>query len=234
MSHKAALGCELVRGFHAGRSDVEDAALAKRAADRACRRCAARQAWPSLLRRFGNQHLTFSRHDVSRASRNLSRRDSRAGSEIFCDAGAGYGHVVLYGACVADCRFRAVEILPARCCGDAKQRATPGRLHNVEIIAGRRADAKLRRPVVSVRKQSVLPGCRPAVHRQAEIVAGAGADADGDRGQQHRRPVPRRRRFHRDRPRRWTSRLIALGYSDWAVRSVADATPAGSAPPPPR
>ena len=55
--------------------------------------------------------------------------------EVFCDAGAGYGHVVFYGACVAACRFRAIEILPVRC---AAMRRTAQRLGltNVDIVEG--------------------------------------------------------------------------------------------------
>jgi 16S rRNA A1518/A1519 N6-dimethyltransferase RsmA/KsgA/DIM1 with predicted DNA glycosylase/AP lyase activity len=54
---------------------------------------------------------------------------------VFCDAGAGYGHVVFYGACVAPCRFRAIEILPVRCA--AMRRTAQGlNLDNVEVIEG--------------------------------------------------------------------------------------------------
>jgi precorrin-6B methylase 2 len=54
---------------------------------------------------------------------------------VFCDAGAGYGHVVFYGACVAACRFRAIELLPVRCA--AMRRTAQGLgLNNVQVIEG--------------------------------------------------------------------------------------------------
>ena len=53
---------------------------------------------------------------------------------MFCDAGAGYGHAVFYGACIADCRFRAVEILPVRC--SAMRKAARRLRLDVEIVQG--------------------------------------------------------------------------------------------------
>lgn len=132
MSHKAALGCELVRGFHAGRNEVEDAALQS-----ALRIAPAAEApidgLAALLHRFGNQNFTFAGTPF-RELREIFRALQPSGSEIFCDAGAGYGHVVLYGACVADCRFRAIEILPERCSAIAKSAQSLG-AGTIEIIA---------------------------------------------------------------------------------------------------
>jgi precorrin-6B methylase 2 len=55
--------------------------------------------------------------------------------ELFCDAGAGYGHVVFYGACVAPCRLRAIEILPIRCAAMSRTARRLG-LNNVDVIQG--------------------------------------------------------------------------------------------------
>ena len=126
----------LVREFHAGRRDVEDAVLANAlhiesdAGERL-------ESLPALLRRFGNQHLAFSSMTF-RELRDIFRAVTPGKNEIFGDVGAGYGHVVLYGACVAPCRFRAIEILPARCAAMRRSARRLG-LRNVEII---RADAQ--------------------------------------------------------------------------------------------
>src|SRR4051794_6376430 len=69
---------------------------------------------PALLHRFGNQNFNFGTLSW-RELREIFRAVKPRPDDLFCDAGAGYGHAVVYGACVADCRFRAVEILPARC-----------------------------------------------------------------------------------------------------------------------
>ena len=126
----------LVREFHAGRRDVEDAVLANAlhiesdAGERL-------SSLPGLLRRFGNQHLAFSSmtfHEL----REIFRAVTPGKNEIFGDVGAGYGHVVFYGACVAPCRFRAIEILPARCAAMRRSARRLG-LRNIEII---QADAQ--------------------------------------------------------------------------------------------
>lgn len=126
----------LVREFHAGRRDVEDAVLANALhiesdADERL------SSLPGLLRRFGNQHLAFSSMTF-RELREIFRAVAPGKNEIFGDVGAGYGHVVFYGACVAPCRFRAIEILPARCAAMRRSARRLG-LRNIEII---QADAQ--------------------------------------------------------------------------------------------
>jgi hypothetical protein len=126
----------LVREFHAGSCDVEDAVLttALHIETDADERLA---SLPALLRRFGNQHLAFSSMTF-RELREIFHAVTPGNNEIFGDVGAGYGHVVFYGACVAPCRFRAIEILPARCAAMRRSARRLG-LRNVEII---RADAQ--------------------------------------------------------------------------------------------
>jgi precorrin-6B methylase 2 len=126
----------LVREFHAGRRNVADAVLANalHIESDAGERLA---SLPALLRRFGNQHVAFTSMTF-RELREIFRAVAPRKNEIFGDAGAGYGHVVFYGACVAPCRFRAIEILPARCAAMRRSARRLG-LHNVEII---RADAQ--------------------------------------------------------------------------------------------
>ena len=133
---KAVRFSALVREFHAGRRDVEDAMLANALhiesdADERL------SSLPGLLRRFGNQHLAFSSmtfHEL----REIFCAVAPGKNEIFGDVGAGYGHVVFYGACVAPCRFRAIEILPARCAAMRRSARRLG-LRNIEII---QADAQ--------------------------------------------------------------------------------------------
>ena len=133
---KAVRPIALVREFHAGRGDVDDAVLANalHIETDAGERLA---SLPALLRRFGNQHLAFS-STTFRELREIFRAVTPGSNEIFGDAGAGYGHVVFYGACVAPCRFRAIEILPARCAAMRRSARRLG-LRNVEIV---RADAQ--------------------------------------------------------------------------------------------
>jgi precorrin-6B methylase 2 len=133
---KAVRFSALVREFHAGRRDVEDAVLANALhiesdADERL------SSLPGLLRRFGNQHLAFS-STTFRELREIFRAVAPGKNEIFGDVGAGYGHVVFYGACVAPCRFRAIEILPARCAAMRRSARRLG-LRNIEII---QADAQ--------------------------------------------------------------------------------------------
>ncbi len=90
---------------------------------------------PALLQRYGNQDFSFFGGTPFHDIREIFRATRPRKDEVFCDAGAGYGHVVFYGACVAPCRFRAVEILPVRC---AAMRRTARRLGltNVDIVEG--------------------------------------------------------------------------------------------------
>jgi 16S rRNA A1518/A1519 N6-dimethyltransferase RsmA/KsgA/DIM1 with predicted DNA glycosylase/AP lyase activity len=88
---------------------------------------------PALLHRFGNQNFSFGTMSFGDL-REIFRAIKPRPNDVFCDAGAGYGHAVFYGACVANCRFRAVEILPVRC---NAMRKTARRLGlKVEIVQG--------------------------------------------------------------------------------------------------
>jgi hypothetical protein len=124
----------IVRKFHEGSAEATDSILE-------------RALWiapgdekrggelPALLQRYGNQNFTFFGGTPFHEVREIFRAIRPKPHEVFCDAGAGYGHVVFYGACVAACRFRAIEILPLRC---AAMRRTTQRLGliNVEIVEG--------------------------------------------------------------------------------------------------
>jgi protein-L-isoaspartate O-methyltransferase len=121
----------IVRAFHAS-SAKESAMLA-----RALRITPLRERsgeLTSLLRRFGNQNFEFASMPLHEL-REVFHAVELGPNDLFCDAGAGYGHAVFYGASVADGRFRAIEILPARC---AAMRRTSARLKltNVEIVQG--------------------------------------------------------------------------------------------------
>jgi hypothetical protein len=89
---------------------------------------------PALLHRFGNQNFTFEGTSFHE-SREIFRSLDPQPDQLFCDAGAGYGHVVFYGACVAACRFRAIEILPIRCAAMLRTARRLG-LNNVDLVEG--------------------------------------------------------------------------------------------------
>jgi Histone methylation protein DOT1 len=120
----------IVREFHAGAmtQDVmlERALRLKPSAERRSGEL------PSLLHRFGNQNFAFGTL-AFRDLREIFRAIALKPADLFCDAGAGYGHAVFYGACVADCRFRAIEILPVRCRA-LRKTAQSLSLTKVEII----------------------------------------------------------------------------------------------------
>jgi hypothetical protein len=124
----------IVRKFHQGSAEVTDSIL-----EHALRIAPDDEdrdgALPELLQRFGNQNFSFFGGTPFHETREIFRAIHPQPYEVFCDAGAGYGHVVFYGACVATCRFRAVEILPVRC---AAMRRTAQRLglNNVEVVEG--------------------------------------------------------------------------------------------------
>jgi hypothetical protein len=103
---------EFIRQFHHGTIDVADCHLERALQIRASAEKRSANL-PSLLRRFGNQNFTFGGIPF-RHLREIFRIVRPRPGQLFCDAGAGYGHVVFYGACVARCRFRAIEILPVR------------------------------------------------------------------------------------------------------------------------
>lgn len=131
MSSERAVAGDMVRAFHdghaIGESRLESAlGMASSAEGR-------RNDLPALLHRFGNQNFTFGKMSF-RDLREVFRVIKPQPTDLFCDAGAGYGHAVFYGACVAYCRFRAVEILPVRC---NAMRKTAQRLGlDIEIVEG--------------------------------------------------------------------------------------------------
>jgi hypothetical protein len=90
---------------------------------------------PGLLQRYGNQNFSFFGGTPFHEVREILRTIDPEPDEVFCDAGAGYGHVVFYGASVAACCFRAVEILPVRCAAMRRTAQQLG-LTNVEIVEG--------------------------------------------------------------------------------------------------
>jgi predicted RNA methylase len=123
----------IVRKFHDGTAEATDSIL-----ERALRIAPGDEKrageLPALLHRFGNQNFTFEQmsfHEIREIFRAISPRPD----ELFCDAGAGYGHVVFYAACVAPCRLRAIEILPIRCAAMRRTARHLG-LNNVDIIQG--------------------------------------------------------------------------------------------------
>jgi precorrin-6B methylase 2 len=123
---------EAIRAFHAG-SFNDDMALARilRITPSSEKRSG---ELPMLLRRFGNQNFEFAAMSF-RELREVFRAVELGPDDRFCDAGAGYGHAVFYGAGVAKCRFRAIEILPVRCASIRRIAARLG-LTNVEVIQG--------------------------------------------------------------------------------------------------
>ena len=134
MSSERRSGAALVRKFHQGSTEAADSIL-----ERALRIAPGDEKrggeLPELLQRFGNQNFSFFGGTPFQEVREIFRAIDPQPDEVFCDAGAGYGHVVFYGACVARCRFRAVEILPVRCA--AMRRTAQGlNLDNVEVIEG--------------------------------------------------------------------------------------------------
>jgi hypothetical protein len=133
MSSAGPPNIEVIRQFHRGIADVADSDLerALRISSSPERRSA---SLPALLRRFGNQNFAFGGMPF-RHLREIFRIISPEPDQLFCDAGAGYGHVVFYGACVAPCRFRAIEILPVRCNAMIRSRRRLG-LEDIEIIRG--------------------------------------------------------------------------------------------------
>ncbi|CAN5252555.1 hypothetical protein BH11PSE4_BH11PSE4_27920 [soil metagenome] len=132
MSSKAQRSAATIRQFHAG-TDVANCAL-----ERALQIDAIDEeqigTLPALLHRYGNQNFGFeqtSYHDI----REIFRAIAPKPDEVFCDAGAGYGHVVLYGALIAPCRWRAIEILPMRCAATQRSVRRLG-LGNIDIVQG--------------------------------------------------------------------------------------------------
>ena len=131
MSSKTVAIRDMVKAFHDGNA-IESSRL-QRSMKLAPSSEGRSNDLPALLHRFGNQNFTFGTLSF-RDLREIFRAIKPRPNDLFCDAGAGYGHAVFYGACVADCRFRAVEILPQRC---NTMRKTAKRLGlDVEIVQG--------------------------------------------------------------------------------------------------
>ncbi|HEV7406958.1 MAG TPA: hypothetical protein VGO01_00605 [Bradyrhizobium sp.] len=134
MSSERRTRTAIVRKFHQGSAEATDSIL-----EHALRISPGDEdrdgALPALLQRYGNQNFTFFGGTPFHEIREIFRAIRPQPDEVFCDAGAGYGHVVFYGACVAPCRFRAIEILPVRCAAMRRTAQQLG-LTNVEIVEG--------------------------------------------------------------------------------------------------
>jgi histone methylation protein DOT1 len=134
MSSERRSGAAIVRKFHQGSAEATDSIL-----ERALRIAPGDEKHggelPELLQRFGNQNFTFFGGTPFHEVREIFRAIDPQPGEVFCDAGAGYGHVVLYGASVTACRFRGIEILPVRCAAMRRSAQQLG-LTNVEIVEG--------------------------------------------------------------------------------------------------
>jgi hypothetical protein len=134
MSSERRAHAAIVRKFHEGSAEATDSIL-----ERALRIAPGDEdgdgALPALLQRFGNQNFSFFGGTPFQEVREIFRAIDPKPNEVFCDAGAGYGHVVFYGARVAPCRFRAIEILPVRCVAMRRTAQHLG-LTNVDIVEG--------------------------------------------------------------------------------------------------
>ena len=134
MSSEPRSSSAIVRKFHARAAKATDLTL-ERALKIAPVDEKRADELPALLQRYGNQNFSFFGGTPFHEIREIFRAIDPQPDEVFCDAGAGYGHVVFYGASVTACRFRAVEILPVRC---AAMRRTAQRLGltNVDVVEG--------------------------------------------------------------------------------------------------
>jgi precorrin-6B methylase 2 len=134
MSSERRSGAAIVRKFHEGSAEATDSIL-----ERALRITPGDEdrdgALPALLQRYGNQNFSFFGGTPFHEIREIFRAIRPKPHEVFCDAGAGYGHVVFYGACVVACRFRSIEILPVRCAAMRRSAQRLG-LTNVDIVEG--------------------------------------------------------------------------------------------------
>jgi SAM-dependent methyltransferase len=134
MSSERRTRTAIVRKFHQRSAEATDSIL-----ERALRIAPGDEdrdgALPALLQRYGNQNFTFFGGTPFHEVREIFRAIDPKPDELFCDAGAGYGHVVFYGAYVTACRFRAIEILPVRCTAMRRTAQHLG-LNNVEVVEG--------------------------------------------------------------------------------------------------
>jgi hypothetical protein len=134
MSSERRPGAAIVRKFHARTAEAADSILERALRIEPVDEKRADEL-PALLHRFGNQNFTFFGGTPFHEIREIFRAIKPQPDELFCDAGAGYGHVVLYGACVTPCRLRAIEILPVRCAAMLRSAQRLG-LNNVEVVEG--------------------------------------------------------------------------------------------------
>jgi precorrin-6B methylase 2 len=134
MSSERRPGSAIVRKFHARTVEATDLILERALQIEPVDEKRADEL-PALLQRYGNQNFSFFSGTPFHEVREIFRAIRPQPNEVFCDAGAGYGHVVFYGASVTACRFRAVEILPVRCAAMRRTAEQLG-LTNVEIVEG--------------------------------------------------------------------------------------------------
>src|SRR4051794_16677815 len=106
MSSERCPGSSIVRKFHARAAKATDLTLERALKIETVDEKRADEL-PALLRRYGNQNFSFFGRPPFHEVREIFRAIRPCKGEVFCDAGAGYGHVVFYGACVGSCRFRA-------------------------------------------------------------------------------------------------------------------------------
>src|SRR3954454_14200888 len=134
MSSERRPGAAIVRKFHARAAEATDLTLEQALKIEPVDEERA-DGLPALLQRYGNQNFSFFGGTPFHEVREIFRAIDPQPHELFCDAGAGYGHVVFYGACIAPCRFRAIEILPARCAAMQRTAQRLG-LAKVDIVEG--------------------------------------------------------------------------------------------------
>jgi precorrin-6B methylase 2 len=134
MSSERRPGAAIVRKFHARTAEAGDSILERALQIKPVDEEHGDEL-PALLHRYGNQNFTFFGGTAFPEIREIFGAINPQPGELFCDAGAGYGHVVLYGACIAACRLRAIEILPVRCAAMLRSARRLG-LNNVEVVEG--------------------------------------------------------------------------------------------------
>ena len=121
---------DIIRAFHDGKAELSEQMI-----ERALQISPAQQAaanLTALLRRFGNHNFAFANTTFHEVREILRCLDPQPG-QLFCDAGAGYGHMVFYVACVTACRVRAIEIVPRRCAAMLQTGRHLG-IANVDIV----------------------------------------------------------------------------------------------------
>ncbi|HXO68306.1 MAG TPA: hypothetical protein VN838_05030 [Bradyrhizobium sp.] len=134
MSSERRSGTTIVRKFHARATKATDLTLERALKIEPVDEKRANEL-PALLHRYGNQNFSFFGGTPFHESREIFRAIQPQPEEVFCDAGAGYGHVVFYGASVTACRFRAIELLPVRCAAMRRTAQQLG-LTNTDIVEG--------------------------------------------------------------------------------------------------